>query len=261
MVLPLSDEKQKIASAFGRAAKRYDSIAHYQQNSGHQLLNLLTSTLFNNRDLRAKKVMDAGCGTGFFSQVMSECGAEVMALDLSSGMLEVARSKGAAADYTCADMESLPFEDEAFDIVFSNLALQWCGSLRETLSELYRVTKSGGAVAFTTLAQGSLSELSLAWASLDGQSHVNNFLSYQEILECCKAWRHQLILQPDKLYYPDLTSLLNSLKGIGATHLTAGRKGGLMTRQRLDQLSCAYPTSDSGLALTYQTVFGIIYRD
>jgi len=106
MVLPLSDEKQKIASAFGRAAKRYDSIAHYQQNCGHQLLSLLASTLSNHHNFRAKKIMDAGCGTGFFSRVMSESGAEVMALDLSSSMLEVARSKGAATDYICADMES-----------------------------------------------------------------------------------------------------------------------------------------------------------
>ncbi|EKT61778.1 malonyl-ACP O-methyltransferase BioC [Providencia burhodogranariea] len=261
MVLPLSDEKQKIALAFGRAAKRYDAIAHYQQNSGHQLLNLLTSTLSNSHNLHAKKVMDAGCGTGFFSQVMSESGADVMALDLASGMLEVARSKGAAAGYICADMESLPFDNKVFDIVFSNLALQWCGNLKDALSELYRVTKLGGVIAFTTLAQGSLSELSLAWTALDEQSHVNNFLSYQEIAESCQTWRHQLMLQPDKLYYPDLTSLLNSLKGIGATHLTAGRKGGLMTRQKLNQLASAYPMSNDGLVLTYQTVFGIIYRD
>ncbi|MDE5305844.1 hypothetical protein PY546_02480 [Providencia stuartii] len=52
MVLPLSDEKQKIASAFGKAAKRYDSIAYYQQNSGHQLLDLLASARGN---LPAKK--------------------------------------------------------------------------------------------------------------------------------------------------------------------------------------------------------------
>lgn len=90
MVLPLSDEKQKIASAFGKAAKRYDSIAYYQQNSGHQLLDLLASARVN---LPAKKVIDVGCGTGFFSQIIKAQGAEVTALDLSSGMLEVARQK------------------------------------------------------------------------------------------------------------------------------------------------------------------------
>ncbi|ELX8380258.1 malonyl-ACP O-methyltransferase BioC [Providencia vermicola] len=258
MVLPLSDEKQKIASAFGKAAKRYDSIAYYQQNSGHQLLDLLASAQVNLSD---KKVIDVGCGTGFFSQIIKRQGAEVTALDLSLGMLEVARDKKAAAQYICADMELLPFADQTFDIVFSNLAIQWCSNLSQALTELHRVTKSGGVIVFTTLAKGSLSELSQAWAKLDGYSHVNEFLSFELITASCQPWKHQLLLQPDKLYFPDLARLLNSLKGIGATHLTAGRQGGLMTRQRLQQLTHAYPASVNGLELTYQTVFGIIYRD
>lgn len=258
MVLPLSDEKQKIASAFGKAAKRYDSIAYYQQNSGHQLLDLLASAQVN---LCGKKVIDVGCGTGFFSQILTAKGAEVTALDLSSGMLDVARQKNAAEQYICADMEALPFADQTFDIIFSNLGIQWCSDLSLTLTELHRVTKSGGVMVFTTLAKGSLSELSQAWTALDGYSHVNEFLSFEQITASCQPWKHQLRLQPDKLHFSDLARLLNSLKGIGATHLTAGRQGGLMTRQRLQQLECAYPVSDNGLELTYQTVFGIIYRD
>lgn len=258
MILPLSDEKKKIASAFGKAAKRYDSIAYYQQNSGYQLLDLLASVPVN---LTGKKVIDVGCGTGFFSQMMKAQGAEVTALDLSSGMLDVARHKNAAEHYVCADMESLPFADKSVDIIFSNLAIQWCSHLSQTLTELHRVTRSGGIIVFTTLAKESLSELSQAWASLDGCSHVNTFLSIETIMASCQPWKHQLTLQPDKLYFPDLARLLNSLKGIGATHLTAGRQGGLMTRQRLHQLASVYPVSDNGLELTYQTVFGIIYRD
>ncbi|EOY8494817.1 malonyl-ACP O-methyltransferase BioC [Providencia stuartii] len=258
MVLPLSDEKQKIASAFGKAAKRYDSIAYYQQNSGHQLLDLLASARVN---LPAKKVIDVGCGTGFFSQIIKAQGAEVTALDLSSGMLEVARQKNAAEQYICADMEALPFADQTFNVVFSNLAIQWCSDLSLALTELHRVTKNGGVIVFTTLAKGSLSELSQAWARLDGYSHVNEFLSFEQITASCQPWQHQLLLQTDTLHFPDLARLLNSLKGIGATHLTAGRRGGLITRQRLHLLESAYPTSANGLELTYQTVFGIIYRD
>ncbi|EKT58292.1 malonyl-ACP O-methyltransferase BioC [Providencia sneebia] len=258
MISQRRDEKQKIASAFGRAAKHYDSIAHYQQNSGHQLLELLISALGH---LRQKTIVDAGCGTGFFSQLMGDKQANVTAVDLSSGMLEVARNKGSAAHYICADMESLPFSEIAFDAVFSNLAIQWCSHLQTTLKELYRVTKPGGAIVFTTLAEGSLQELSQAWLTLDGYSHVNKFLDYQHIEASCQPWRHRLTLQTDKLYFDDLAHLLHSLKGIGATHLTAGRKPGLMTRKRLEQLASAYPTVNEKYALTYQTVFGVIFRD
>lgn len=74
-------------------------------------------------------------------------------------------------------------------------------------------------------------------------------------------WRCKLKKQADTLYFPHIHALLNSLKGIGATHLTAGRKKGLITRQHLQQLASVYPLADKGLPLTYQTIFGILYRD
>lgn len=254
-------DKQKIAAAFGRAAASYDAIANYQQGTGNQLLNKLKSTLVAKQINKPLRVLDAGCGTGFFSQKLKNQGYIVTALDLSSGMLDVAKSKDAADEYVCADMESIPVSSAQFDVVFSNLSIQWCESLHGVLSELYRVTKRGGVIVFTTLAENSLSELSQAWQSLDGYSHVNTFLSSQDITASCQTWRHDVSFHQDTLLFPDLISLLNSLKGIGATHLTAGRQAGLMTRKRLQQLALAYPMAHQGLPLTYQTVFGVIYCD
>ncbi|HEC8330403.1 TPA: malonyl-ACP O-methyltransferase BioC [Providencia rettgeri] len=254
-------DKQKIAAAFGRAATRYDAIANYQQTAGEQLLNKLKSTLFATQVNMPLRVLDAGCGTGFFSQKLKHQGHTVTALDLSSGMLDVAKSKNAADEYLCADIESIPTHSAQFDVVFSNLSIQWCENLHGALSELYRVTKRGGVIVFTTLAEHSLNELSKAWQLLDEYSHVNTFLSPQAITSSCQTWRHELSFQKDTLYFPDLISLLNSLKGIGATYLTEGRQTGLMTRKRLQQLALAYPMAHQGLPLTYQTVFGVIYRD
>ncbi len=90
---------------------------------------------------------------------------------------------------------------------------------------------------------------------------MNSFLSVQQIQNSCQSWRHKLIFQKDTVYFPELIALLHSLKGIGATHLTAGRKAGLMTRQHLQQLALLYPMTEQGLPLTYHTVFGVIYRD
>ena len=92
-----TQEKAKIASAFGRAASRYDSLASYQQNSGKQLLSLLESLGVIETPMFSKQVLDAGCGTGFFSQIIKQTGAHVTALDLSAGMLDVARNKQSAA--------------------------------------------------------------------------------------------------------------------------------------------------------------------
>lgn len=257
MTSSLCREKHKIAAAFGRAAKHYDALANYQQITGKQLLERLKVL----QPIGPLHILDAGCGTGYFSHKLKALGHCVTALDLSAGMLEMAKSKTAADHYLCADMESIPLESHSFDVVFSNLAIQWCQDLRGALSELYRVTKPGGLVLFTTLAEHSLDELSSAWYSLDGESHVNTFLNIQQMQQSCQQWRNDLIWQKDTLYFSELTELLHSLKGIGATHLTAGRKAGLMTRQRLQQLALAYPITEHGLPLTYHTVFGVLYRD
>lgn len=261
MTLSLSREKHKIAAAFGRAAKSYDSVASYQRSTGTQLLGQLTSVL-NSSELTAPlHILDAGCGTGYFSHKLKNQGHHITALDLSAGMLEMVQTKAVADHYLCADIESIPLDSQTFDVVFSNLSVQWCQDLSKALSELYRVTKPGGVVVFTTLAEHSLAELSSAWHSLDGYSHVNSFLSVQQIQNSCQSWRHKLIFQKDTVYFPELIALLHSLKGIGATHLTAGRKAGLMTRQHLQQLALLYPMTEQGLPLTYHTVFGAIYRD
>ncbi|EJD6399734.1 TPA: malonyl-ACP O-methyltransferase BioC [Providencia rettgeri] len=261
MISSLCREKHKIAAAFGRAAKNYDSVASYQQATGEQLLKQLTSELALMPHSAPLRVLDAGCGTGYFSQKLTAQGYQVIALDISVGMLDVAEGKCAADHYICADIETIPLADQSVDVVFSNLALQWCQDITQALSELYRVTKRGGIVVFTTLGEHSLSELSSAWKALDDAPHVNVFLGVQQMRNSCQRWRNQLTIQKDTLYFSGITELLHSLKGIGATHLTAGRKTGLMTRQRLKQLAAVYPITEQGLPLTYYTVFGVLYRD
>ena len=262
MTILLTEQKRKIAYAFGRAASDYDATAEFQQQIGLKMVQrLIESSNLKAGDLRNKKLLDAGCGTGFFSQIFGQYGAKVTALDLSDKMLAVAQAKNSATDYLCADMESIPLADQSYDFTFSNLAIQWCDHLDLALNELYRVTKKGGIVAFSTLAAGSLNQLSQTWQHLDNASHVNRFLPLSAIEQSCLPWRHQLQIETMTPTYPSLRALLHSLKGIGATHVIEGRQAGLMTRQRLSQLEKAYPLIEGTFPLTYQIVFGMLYRE
>ena len=247
--------KQAIAHAFGRAAKNYDNIARFQQKSGQYLFDCLST-------MPGNTMLDAGCGTGYFSQQWHLAGKQVIALDLSAAMLAIAQQKQAAMSYIQADMELLPLKDESVDLCFSHLAIQWCSNLYTPLSELYRITKKGGVVAFSTLVDGSLQELKQCWQKVDNKPHINSFLTFEQIKLACNGWPHSLEQQSWHLTYPSFGCLLQSLKGIGATYLAQGRQQhGLMTKNHLAKLVEHYPHTGDQFPLTYQLVFGMLYRE
>ncbi|MFC3396000.1 malonyl-ACP O-methyltransferase BioC [Brenneria rubrifaciens] len=246
--------KQAIAQSFGRAAASYDRFAELQRASGERLLNLMPPH-------DGQQLLDAGCGTGYFSRYWQQQGKRVIALDLSPAMLAHASEQRVAERYVQGDIEHLPLEDRCVDISYCNLAVQWCDDLPRALAELYRVTRSGGIVAFSTLAEGSLEELAHAWMRLDGTRRVNPFLSVATIQAACRPYRHQLRQECVTCHFPDVLTLMKSLKGIGATWLHQGRTPGLLSRSRLNRLSAVYPQRPEGYPLSYQLIYGVIYHD
>ncbi|MBD2784234.1 malonyl-ACP O-methyltransferase BioC [Xenorhabdus sp. DI] len=250
-----SVDKQAIAGAFGRAACKYDTVAKLQQQTGEYLMALAQA------EDTGRRVLDAGCGTGFFSARWQQQGKHVIALDLASGMLNHAKGQQVADYYLQGDIEHLGLADNSVDLCFSNLAVQWCNDLPCALREFYRVTRPGGLIVFSTLAQGSLHELEIAWERVDDYRHINQFLPLRAITQACQPYRHKVINRQYDQCYPQLLPLLNSLKGIGATHLHHGRQQGLMTRKRLNALAEAYPRNNGDYPLSYQIAFGVIYCD
>jgi len=246
--------KLAVAQAFGRAATIYDNFAELQRISGNQMISRLVGREF-------RQVLDAGCGTGWFSHYWKTQGSHVTALDLSAKMLSHARELQTANSYVEGDIEALPLVNERVDLAWSNLAVQWCSDLRKGLSELYRVTRPGGCIAFTTIIAGSLPELRAAWQAVDTRAHANEFLSFDDVETACEGWRVSLYAGQVSQRFPDVMSAMRTLKGVGATHLHGGRKNSLMTRQQLQRLSLAWPQRDGEFPLTWQLVCGVIERD
>lgn len=245
--------KQAVAAAFGRAAHSYAQHDALQRDSADLLLTQLGH-------VTPARVLDAGCGPGAISRYWREQGCDVTALDLSPAMLNEARRQNSAQRYVLGDIEAMPVADQQFSLVWSNLAVQWCGDLRLALGEMYRVTQPGGCIAFTTLVAASLPELNQAWHALDDRPHANRFLSEQEITEALCGWRVRYGVETLSLFFDDATAALRSLKGIGATHLHSGRKQGL-TRGKLQRLQLAWPQQQGKCPLTYHLFWGVIFRD
>ncbi|MDN3609669.1 malonyl-ACP O-methyltransferase BioC [Vibrio ostreicida] len=254
------DDKTAIAEAFGRAAHTYDAHASFQRDVGHQLLAQLP------HDLRGKRVLDLGCGTGFFSEELRQRGANVVCCDLSLEMLLMAKTRCGQKDviYQQGDAESLPMATNTFDYVFSSLALQWCQDLSRPLKEMRRVTKPGGQLVFSTLLEGSLKELKRAWASIDSYQHVNHFVTLNQVniaLAQADCSEHDLDLPAITVWYDSAFSLMRDLKGIGANYVS-GRSHGLTRRHSLIQVEKAYQLyrNQQGLVpATYQVCLGVIY--
>jgi len=182
--------KQAVADAFSRAAGHYENAAQLQRDVGEHLLSMVAEQHQSAGD----RVLDAGCGTGYFSRRWRDMGKQVTALDLSQGMLDMASALNSADSYIPGDIERLPLADQSVDICYSNLAVQWCNALPRALEEMHRVTRIGGLVVFSTLAEGSLGELAAAWMKVDGRRHVNQFLTPDKIAEACAPYRHDVQL-------------------------------------------------------------------
>jgi ubiquinone/menaquinone biosynthesis C-methylase UbiE len=108
-------------------------------------------------DLRGRKILDLGCGYGWFCRWACNAGAaEVLGIDVSEKMLARARAdtpadtKDAAITYRRADMESLALPSEAFDLVYSSLALHYIEDVGRLMAEAYRSLAPGGSMVFST---------------------------------------------------------------------------------------------------------------
>lgn len=100
---------------------------------------------------RTRLILDAGCGPGTYGIVLAEQqGVEVVGVDISTAAVKKAGDR--AAERGCfhaieGDLESLPFGDASFDIVFSGWVLHHFPSLESVCSELFRVLRPGGRIA------------------------------------------------------------------------------------------------------------------
>ena len=107
-------------------------------------------------------ILDVGCGSGLALVLAAERGAVPSGVDISPGLLGIARDRLPHADLRVADMESLPFGDTAFDAVTGVNAFQFAGDPRRALREAARVTRPGGRVVASLFAAPERSQGTVA---------------------------------------------------------------------------------------------------
>jgi SAM-dependent methyltransferase len=109
-------------------------------------------------EIGPRRVLEVGCGTGAFAErMLKELGADVVALDLSPRMVELARERGVEALVGTA--EALPFRGEEFDCVVANWVLHHVPDLDRGLAEIARVLRPGGCLLAATFGEEDALEL------------------------------------------------------------------------------------------------------
>lgn len=104
-------------------------------------------------NLKGKRVLDIGCGTGRIIQMLREKGAEIVALDISEEMVNTVRRKFPDLECVVGDSDELPFKDESFDLVLGLFWIVHLGNLRASFDEVYRVLKKGGRFILSNINQ------------------------------------------------------------------------------------------------------------
>jgi malonyl-CoA O-methyltransferase len=256
-------DKARVRASFSRAANTYDAAAVLQKQVREEMFSRLDLV-----KIKPQAILDAGCGTGLGSFALQKRfkSAQVFSLDIAMGMLQKAQLQRpwlqkvlSKNGLICADIESMPIANNSIDLVWSNMALQWCNDLDQCFAEFKRVLKPDGLLMFSTAGPDTLKELRAA--SSNGHTHVSRFIDMHDIGDALiRAGFSTPVLDVEyyTLTYDDAKSAMRDLKSIGAHNATAGRARGLQGKGFLLNISQNYEQfrTNGKLPATYEMIYG-----
>ncbi|ATX78464.1 malonyl-CoA O-methyltransferase [Mariprofundus aestuarium] len=240
----------QVKRAFSSASDSYDEHAVLQREIGDRLIGHLNFTRID-----PKRILDIGCGTGYFTRLLRGKfkKADITAFDLSESMVATTRKAHSRRlpwhgrhHHASGNAASLPFKSGSFDLVTSNLAMQWVPEPELMLAEMRRVLAPGGLILFSTFGRRTLSELRQSLAEID-PGNAGHVLPFPDVMSLGDAIMKLAVETPVTdadlftLTYPDTISLVRELKGLGASAAAIrGRKSGLYGRALIRKLEKQY---------------------
>jgi SAM-dependent methyltransferase len=131
---------ERFADQFDAQMNRYEVTKR---------LRLVYEDALGGHDLEDRELLDAGCGTGLFSQIAVERGARVTSLDVGEGLLAQVAKKCESRRVVGSVMD-LPFEDASFDYVVCTEVIEHTTRPSRAVAELARVLRLGGTLVLST---------------------------------------------------------------------------------------------------------------
>ncbi len=143
-----SKDNQELAERYDQWSKDYESDL---AEDFVYLAPLKTSEVFAKHVPKDARILDAGAGTGLVGVILAEMGyGQMVAMDLSQGMLDEARKKQVYQDFHVMVMgDTLDYDTDSFDAVITVGVLTVGHAPASSLDELVRVTRPGGHIVFS----------------------------------------------------------------------------------------------------------------
>lgn len=243
-----------IADNFSAIAARYDAYAEPQRRAAEDLLAFTGP-------VSPWAILEPGCGTGLYTRLLLAAfpRAEILGVDISAAMLEVARRKIAdpRATFRIADAET--FDDGRYDLISANAAFQWFTDLPGSLARLAGLLAPGGTLSFSFFGPETYRELDQALREVFGDDvrvSCRRFAAHDEIVDILHAVFGYCEIE-ERCYtrtFPNLGILLRSIRYTG----TRGQPCGLAvswTPGRLLQVERAYRQRHGEILASFQGIF------
>lgn len=157
-------------------------------------------------EVRGRRVLDAGCGTGYFTRMLAERGAHVIGVEPAEAMVAFARAKeaelGQGITYVQADLTLLPDLGGPFDSVVCSMVLMAVPDWKPAMRACVECLRPGGLFVFA-LVHPAFEQLWSTWRD-HGDYRVRRYLEEYEIFG------------PDASdFHRPLSAYLNELASLG----------------------------------------------
>ena len=245
-------------------AAQYHKLSDPQRDWGVRVLERLAPR-------EGELILDVGCGTGRLTAAIAErvpshgrSAPRNVAIDRSGAMLREARAHfGGIIHFAQADGTRLPFQDQAFDAVFSTATFHWIDDHDTLFSEIYRVLKPGGRLVSQCGGGPNLQMLyrrtrelrsSGAYAPyFAGWSDPWNFATVEQTIARLSAARFDDIdvnLEPARTPFPDIDAYETFVTTVCLRHHLDRLPAGLRP-SFVHQVAVAAAADDPPLTLDY----------